>query len=183
MRRVDFLLRSLEVAAELGAEGLNLATGRRAPDPDLGDADRFVVDGLGQVLERGLELGVPVTLEPEPGHHVETLAHFDRLAADLPELRLCLDVSHVSVAEPEGTAAEAIRARGDRLALVHLEDAPLGRHEHLPFGEGELPIGEIVAALVEARFEGLCAVELSRHSHAAHELTAASLAYLRAAEG
>ena len=102
---------------------------------------------------------------------------------DVLKLRLTLDVSHVSVAEAEGTAAQAIRDHAGSLALVHLEDAPLGRHEHLPFGEGELPIPGILLALEEIGFAGLCAVELSRHSHAAHELVGQSMRALRAAEG
>lgn len=181
MRRVDLLLRSLELAAELGAEVLNLAAGPRDPAQDAADARRFLVEGLREVLARAEALGVPVALEPEPGHWVETLAEWAELARELPALGLTLDVGHVSVSAPEGTPAEAIRAFGASLRLVHLEDAPRGRHEHLPFGEGDLDLEETLRALREVRFEGLCAVELSRHSHAAHALPAATLARLKEA--
>ncbi len=182
MRRTDFLLRSLEVAAELGAEVLNLATGPLDPGQDTGAADCFILEGLREVIAKGVELGVPVALEPEPGHRVDTLAGYERLVHDLPELRLCIDVSHVSVAAEEGSVADAIRGHADRLALVHVEDAPRGVHEHLPFGEGDLPLAEILAALNEVDFAGLCAVELSRHSHAAHELVGSSISALREAQ-
>jgi len=111
------------------------------------------------------------------------LARYRRLREHLPELLLTIDVSHVSVADDEGTPAEALRANADVLALVHLEDAPRGRHEHLPFGQGDLDLPEVLAALVEQGFGGLCAVELSRHSHAAHELVGSSLGALRTALG
>jgi sugar phosphate isomerase/epimerase len=182
MMRMDLLLRSVEIAAELEAEVLNLATGPLLPGQDEGEADLFLLEGLREVLAKGIELGVPVALEPEPGHRVETLAQYNAIVSELTELRLTIDVSHVSVSTPEGTASEAIRTHASRLALVHIEDAPAGVHEHLPFGEGDLDVTGIVGALKDIEFAGICAVELSRHSHAAHELTAASLAALRRAE-
>ncbi len=182
MMRMDLLLRSVEIAAELEAEVLNLATGPLLPDQNEAEADLFLLEGLREVLAKGLELGVPIALEPEPGHRVETLAQYEAMALKLPELRLTIDVSHVSVSVPEGSPSEAIRKHAGRLALVHIEDAPTGVHEHLPFGEGDLDLHAILGALKEIDFAGLCAVELSRHSHAAHELTASSLAALRLAE-
>ncbi|HBP21244.1 MAG TPA: xylose isomerase, partial [Planctomycetes bacterium] len=101
------------------------------------------------------------------------------LRAELPELLLTLDVAHVSVCAEEGTPAEAIRAHAGALALVHLEDAPRGVHAHLPFGEGELDLAAVLSALQEIDFGGLCAVELSRHSHAAHELVPETMARLK----
>jgi sugar phosphate isomerase/epimerase len=186
MRRVDLLKRSVDIAAELQAEVLNLATGPStvdgSPAPDPEHAERFVVEGLREVLARAEEQGVTVALEPEPGHWVHSLAGYVALADQLPQLQLTIDVSHVSVTEPEGSVPDALRAHADRLALVHLEDAPRGRHEHLPLGEGDLDLPAVLGALTEVGFGGLCAVELSRHSHAAHELVPRTLEALRAAE-
>ncbi|MCA8920390.1 MAG: sugar phosphate isomerase/epimerase [Planctomycetes bacterium] len=181
MRRVDLLRRSLEVAAELQAEALTLHTGPLDPAQDAQDAQRFLLDGLSELLEKATELGVPLALEPEPGHFVATLAQFEALQATLPELRLTLDVAHVSVEAEEGTPAEALRRYADALAVVHLEDAPRRVHAHLPFGEGELDLPGVLQALVEVGFAGLCAVELSRHSHAAHSLVPATWDALQAA--
>lgn len=182
MRRLDHLRRCLEVGAELGAEALTLATGpapAAATDPVVTRALR--AEALRELVARGAELGVPVSLEPEPGHGVDTLAGWRALNEQLPELRLTLDVSHVSLVEPEGTPAEAIAAHAPHLAVVHLEDAPKGKHEHVPFGEGDLDLRGTLDALEAASFGGLCAVELSRHSHRGHELPRESLATLRAA--
>lgn len=181
LRRLDHLRRCLEVAAELQAEALTLATG---PAPAGGDPDvvhALRVEALRELCARGQELGVTVSLEPEPGHGVDTLAGWRALHDDVPGLGLTLDVSHVSLVEPEGTPAEAIAAHAAHLTVVHLEDAPRGRHEHVPFGEGDLDLPTTLAALAASGFQGLCAVELSRHSHRGHELPAASLAALRAA--
>lgn len=181
LTRLDHLRRCLELAAELGAEAMTLATGPAPRGLDATTARALRVEGLRELVARGAELGVPVSLEPEPGHGIDTLVGWRALKEDVPDLRLTLDVSHVSLVEPEGTAAEAITAHAADLAVVHLEDAPRGRHEHVPFGEGDLDVPGIVRALAHAGFGGLCAVELSRHSHRGHELPAISLAALRAA--
>ena len=180
MRRVDLLKRSVELAAALDAELLNLASGPREASQDPATAWLFLVGSLREVLDHAREHDVVVTVEPEPGHLVATLADFDRLSDEVGgDLPLCLDVSHVSVEADEGTPEAAIEAYAHRLALVHLEDAPRGRHEHLPLGEGELDLPAILGALTRVGFEGLCAVELSRHSHAAHTLVPQTLATLR----
>jgi sugar phosphate isomerase/epimerase len=57
-----------------------------------------------------------------------------------------------------------------------------GVHEHLMFGEGELDLDETLRVLSEIEFGGLVAVELSRHSHAAHETVPAARRALRVAE-
>ena len=50
------------------------------------------------------------------------------------------------------------------------------------FGDGELDLDEALAVLTEIGFDGLVAVELSRHSHAAHETVPGAMAALRASE-
>lgn len=180
MRRIDLLRRAVEIGAELGAEVVNLAAGPRDPEADPEDARRFLIEGLREVCRRAEELQIPVSLEPEPGHWIETLAGYHELQEELPELRLTLDVAHVSVAAEEGTPAEALLAEQSFLTLVHLEDAPSRIHEHLPLGEGDLDLQATLAALVQLDFQGLVAVELSRHSHAAHQLVPETLSRLRA---
>jgi sugar phosphate isomerase/epimerase len=50
------------------------------------------------------------------------------------------------------------------------------------FGEGELDLDESLRVLSEIDYTGMVAVELSRHSHAAHETVPAAKSALRAAE-
>jgi sugar phosphate isomerase/epimerase len=50
------------------------------------------------------------------------------------------------------------------------------------FGDGEVDLDEALSALVEVRYEGLVAVELPRHAHAAHAIVPRAMAALRAAE-
>ena len=62
------------------------------------------------------------------------------------------------------------------------DDGRRGVHEHLMFGDGEVDLDEALSALVEVRYEGLVAVELPRHAHAAHAIVPRAMAALRAAE-
>jgi sugar phosphate isomerase/epimerase len=56
-----------------------------------------------------------------------------------------------------------------------------GVHEHLMFGEGELDLPAALAALEEIGYDGLVAVELSRHAHRAHQVVPAAMRSLRQA--
>ena len=80
------------------------------------------------------------------------------------------------------SVTECVHRGAPTLAHVHIEDMRRGVHEHLMFGEGELDLEEALQALSDVSYEGLVAVELSRHSHAAHEVVPAAKAALRAAE-
>ena len=80
------------------------------------------------------------------------------------------------------SVTECVRRGAPTLAHVHIEDMRRGVHEHLMFGEGELDLDEALRVLTEIEYDGLVAVELSRHSHAAHEMVPAAKAALRVAE-
>jgi sugar phosphate isomerase/epimerase len=54
-----------------------------------------------------------------------------------------------------------------------------GVHIHLPFGEGDMDVPAILAALDEVGFDRLVCVELSRESHRADTMIPGSLRYLR----
>ena len=102
-----------------------------------------------------------------PGMLVETLADYEELQRRLghpPALGLTLDIGHIVCLEPM-SVTECVRRGAETLAHVHIEDMRRGVHEHLMFGEGELDLDESLRVLDEVGFDGLVAVELSRHSH------------------
>ena len=68
------------------------------------------------------------------------------------------------------------------MANVQIDDMRRGVHEHLPFGQGEVDLPDVLAALTDIRYGGLVHVELPRHTHAAPALAEQSLAALRRAE-
>jgi len=91
------------------------------------------------------------------------------LAEEL-DLSLCFDTGHVLAKYPGPvTFEEALRRSLPRLAEIHLHDGyyrpqPDGtfrRGNHLPLGEGDLPLGFLLDTLKEAAFEGPIIFELT----------------------
>lgn len=180
--RQRYLRASLEAAAALGAEVLVFCSGPLRPGMDPAAAWGWLVEGVAVACRRATELGLSIAIEPEPGHFIASLDDYRRLRADVaaPALGLTIDVGHVYVTETGSPAEQIARAlREERLLHVQIEDMRDRRHEHLPFGEGEIDFPPIIHALHAGGYAGYLGVELSRHSHRAAELAASSLAFLR----
>jgi sugar phosphate isomerase/epimerase len=182
-RRMELLCRAIDVAAELEAAVVSMWSGAIV-DHDAARAWDLLVDGMARVLEYAARNGIVLGFEPEPGMLVERLADYEELRRRLSHpaaLGLTLDVGHAVWGEPM-SPGECIRRGAPTLAHVHIDDGRRGVHEHLMFGDGEVDLDEALSALVEVRYEGLVAVELPRHAHAAHAIVPRAMAALRAAE-
>lgn len=206
-RRIDFLLRSVDLAAELDAEVVSIWSGaapggvtgdpagptpgmrgaRRARPAPAGAASELwerLVDGLTPVLDRARDQGRRLGFEPEPGMFLERPTGYLELRRRLgergAELGLTLDVGHL-IATRDLPVPGQIAALAPYLLHVQLDDAPLGRHEHRMFGEGVLDLAGTLAALRAAGFRGMAAVELSRDSHRGSEAARLAFAALRRA--
>ncbi|MFV0132697.1 sugar phosphate isomerase/epimerase family protein [Streptomyces sp. HMX87] len=182
-RRVDLLLRAVRVAADLGAHAVHCFSGTTPPGTDAGTAWKRLAEALAPALDTACEAGVPLAVEPEPGHLLATLDDFHRLRRALgdPEaLGLTLDIGHCQCLEPV-SPADCVRAAGPWLRHVQIEDMRRGVHEHLPFGDGEIDFPPVLAALAATGYQGLTVVELPRHSHAGPLFAERSLPFLRQA--
>ena len=177
-RRVEFLSRALEVAADTGADAMSFWAGVPKPGVDPVQARDWLRAGIEQVVRRAERLGTVAALEPEPGMLIETADDWAALA--IPGLRLALDTGHCLVTG-ERDPADAVRHFADSLGTVSIEDMRRGVHVHLPFGEGDMDIPGILAALEAIGFDRLVCVELSRESHRADTGIPEALAYLRRA--
>ena len=176
-RRLDFLTRALEVAAETGADAMSFWAGVPKPGVDLAQARDWLRAGIEQVVRRAEALGTVAALEPEPGMLVETVDDWRAIA--MPGLRLALDTGHCLVTGERAPDA-AVREFEDALGTVSLEDMRRGEHIHLPFGEGDMPVPGVLRALEAIGFEKLVCVELSRESHRADAMIPQALDYLKA---
>ncbi|MDR3083405.1 MAG: sugar phosphate isomerase/epimerase [Streptomyces sp.] len=182
-RRVDLLTRAVLVAAELGAHAVHCFSGITPPGTDEDTAWKRLADALAPVLDAAATAGVPLAIEPEPGHLLATLADFHRLRhalGDPAPLGLTLDIGHCQCLEPL-SPAECVRAAAPWLRHVQIEDMRRGLHEHLPFGDGDIDFPPVLAALSATTYEGLTVVELPRHSHAGPRYAELSLPFLRKA--
>ena len=183
-RRVDFLLRAVDIAAVLDAEAVSFWSGTKPADVGPQAAWRRLVEGCARVTEVAEERDVVLAFEPEPGHLVDRLdLYFDLAGAlgDPDRFGLTLDIGHCLCVGDE-PVPDAIREAGGRLANVHIEDMRREAHEHLDFGEGEIQFPPVLEALREVDYRGLVGVELSRHSHAADVVVPRAIEFLRQAE-
>ncbi|MGW6137583.1 sugar phosphate isomerase/epimerase family protein [Streptomyces sp. NPDC055140] len=184
--RTRLLIRAVQVAADLGAHAVHCFSGITPDGTDDGTAWKRLADALAPVLDTASAAGVPLAIEPEPGHLLATLADFHYLREEFggPEaLGLTLDIGHCQCLEPL-PPADCVREAAPWLKHVQIEDMRRGVHEHLPFGDGEIDFPPVLEALEATGYQGLTVVELPRHSHAGPQLAEESLRFLRtAAEG
>jgi sugar phosphate isomerase/epimerase len=182
-RRTDLLLRAVRVAADLGAHAVHCFSGIVPPGTDRDTAWDRLAASLAPVLEAAATAGVPLAVEPEPGHLLATLADFHHLRGllgDPAPLGLTLDIGHCQCLEPL-PPADCVRAAAPWLRHAQIEDMRRGVHDHLPFGEGEIDFPPVLAALADIGYRGLTVVELPRHSHAGPHHAERSLPFLRRA--
>lgn len=192
-RRLDLLLRHVDLAADLGASVVALWAGV-APDGSVGDArtgetgreelwERLCA-GLRAVLARGRAQGVQIAFEPEPGMFVSRPAGYEalleRLGEEGDELGLVLDLGHCH-ATRDLPVVDVIRRLAPRLVLVQLDDCRDGEHVHRMFGEGDLDLPAALGALLEVGFDGVAAVELSRDSYRGPEAARQAMRCLKSA--
>lgn len=181
--RVDLLRTAVRVGADLGAHAVHCFSGTVPSGTHRDQAWQRLAASMAPVLDAAAAAGIPLAVEPEPGHLLATLADFHRLrqVLDDPEhLGLTLDIGHCQCLE-QASPADCVREAAPWLRHVQIEDMRRGVHEHLPFGEGEIDFPPVLAALAEVGYQGLTVVELPRHSHAGPELARTSREFLRAA--
>lgn len=182
-RRIDFLSRSLQAAAELESDCVSLWSGTAETNPVSAADDQTLLDrlagGLQVLLREAEKLGTPIGFEPEPGMFIDSMSRFQRLLqwVDSPQLKLTLDLGHL-YCQGEVPIADYIARWSSHIVNVHVEDMRAGVHEHLMFGEGEMEFPPIIAALGAANYRGGVHVELSRHSHMAPIAAAQAFAVL-----
>ncbi|MGO1583393.1 MAG: sugar phosphate isomerase/epimerase family protein, partial [Actinomycetaceae bacterium] len=183
--RTAFLRRAVEIAQVLDADCVSLWSGVLPDDVTAEEGWSLMTGRLAELVPFAAERGVVLSIEPEPGMLVETVADALRLRADLGDpdgVGLTVDLGHCVAVEPEGVVG-ALRAAGDLLRNVQVDDMLPGVHEHLELGHGDLDLAAAIATLREIGYAGVAAVELPRHSHDAPRLARTSLAAWEAAAG
>lgn len=183
-RRIDFLLRAIDIASTLGADCVSLWSGVVHDRVDRGTAweepiwDRLL-DAMRVVIEHAEAQNVRLGFEPEPDMFIDTMDRYRELLTRLGDdrLKLTLDVGHLWC-QQELPLDKVLLEWRDQMVNVHLEDMKAGVHEHLMFGEGEIDFSEVLSALGSLGYEGGVFVELSRHSHQAVQAATEAYAFL-----
>lgn len=182
--RLDFLRWGVDLGAELGAEAVSFWSGGGPSDASDEDCWARLTDGARALLEHAQARGVTLGFEPEPGMFVERPAGFDelrrRLGSGGERLGLTLDVGHC-LCTGDLPVADVVERYAADLVQVQLDDIRDGVHEHRMFGEGDLDLPGVLAALKAAGYTGLAQVELSRDAHRGAWAAETAIERLRAA--
>ncbi|WOQ69401.1 sugar phosphate isomerase/epimerase [Microbacterium limosum] len=169
--------RSIRLAASAGARhyviggGAIRSTGRR--DEDYRIAGEF----LDTVAERARAAGLVASYHPHLGSLAQAPEQIDALFA-ATSIGLCADVAHIAAGG--GDPAAVIRRHADRLAYVHLKDLDATTHAFMPLGEGDLDLGGIIDAVVDAGYDDWITVELDGYEGDQSAAAARSLRFLQA---
>jgi L-ribulose-5-phosphate 3-epimerase len=177
--RVNFLLRSIDLAKVLQAECVSLWSGRAPDSVDEEVGMKRIVQAMKPVLDHAEQAGMNLAFEPEPGMFIDTLDRFDQLDQRLrhPLFQLTIDLGHVHCLS-EGDIPALLSQWRARIMNIHIEDMVPGIHEHLMFGQGTMDFPSISAALRQIGYDKGVHVELSRHSHMGVEAVQAAMKFL-----
>ncbi len=180
-RRLDYLKRCVDLAADLGATVVSTWSGSGPDDLDPEEGFDRLADGLARLCAHAAGSGLRVGFEPEPGMAVDTTGQWPavRAAVGHAALGLTLDVGHC-LATREGDPARILRRYAADIVVLQVDDHRPGRHEHLMFGEGEVAWPALAAAVDASGYAGPIEVELSRHSSEAPAAARQSRDFLRA---
>ena len=162
--RLDFLKRSVDIAADLNADCVSFWSGTEiAP---AGVLMNRLVDRGERLAEHATKRNVLLAFEPEPGMFIDTMDKFAELHERIhhPAFGLTMDVGHLQC-NGELPISRFLADCKHVLRNVHIEDMHRGVHDHLMFGEGEIDFEDVFAGLRAANYAGGVFVELSRHSH------------------
>jgi sugar phosphate isomerase/epimerase len=148
----DEMRRSLDVAADLGAEKVVAhppASGfMGAYAEDL--VEPLAAEGLAEMLDHAEARGVSICLEnmfPRYRLGVEP-SFFAPLLESHPNLRITLDTGHAFIeGRRGGRLMDFIKALGSRIGHLHVSDNNGRRDEHLPLGQGKIPFDRVARAL------------------------------------
>lgn len=158
---VSTFRRAAQLAIELGAQKMLLTAGRGQEDEPRESAWTRAIDSLGEIVTYAAELGLDCVLEPlqRVESNLVVTARDAALALSqvaAPTLGVVLDTVAANVAGD--SVDDYFAVLGDRVQHIHLIDgSPTG---HLAWGDGRLPLGDIVAALDRQGYAGAATIEL-----------------------
>lgn len=180
-KRVDYTLRCIDLAADLGARNLSTEPGGPLQDFTREEALRLFKEGLMQIEERARSRNILVLIEPEPDLLIENSRQFLELYRELDPgvFGLNFDIGHFFCVGED----PADRVKDLRFATrhYHLEDiAPSREHHHLMLGEGAIDIPRVLDAISETGFDGFVTVELYTYEDQPVEAVQTAWKYLEA---
>ncbi len=179
-KRVDYTLRCIDLAAQLGAKTISTEPGGPLHDFTPEEGLRIFREGLMQVEERARRKAVRILIEPEPGLLIENSTQFLELFRTLDPgvFGLNFDIGHFYCVGED--VPSLVRSLSHYAPHYHLEDIGRSReHHHLALGVGAMPIPKILDTIVETGFDGFVTVELYTYENYPVQAALDAMAYLK----
>ena len=178
-KRVDYTLRCLDLAKELGATNISTEPGGPLDGMTRSEGLRLYKEGLKAVEEKARENSIRILIEPEPGLLVETSSQFMELIDELDQgvFGLNFDIGHFfCVGENPAGLVPAMKSLAHHF---HLEDiASTREHHHLLPGKGAIDLFGVLNTISGIDYEGFVTVELYTYEHAAIDAAVQAFEYL-----
>ncbi|MDF2502272.1 MAG: Xylose isomerase protein barrel [Anaerosporomusa subterranea] len=161
-KSIDYIKRSIDVAAELGAPFVSLCSGYSTYGQSLDDAWMAMMDSLGTLLEHSA--GMPLELVLEPGNRYETdlvvtvddaikaVNAFDGRIGILP------DTGHLFVNKE--SLSDVVEKMQGYITHYHIDDNMGITDDHMVPGQGKMSYDIFLQKLKQYQYQGYLAVEL-----------------------
>ena len=162
---VDEMLRSLEVAAELGAKKVVLHPSIVfGMGPFVMDTVKdYFFEFLEEMVAAANRLKLTICLEnmmPRNMLGVEP-ADFEEIFEMYPTLQMTLDTGHANISAPAGSRLlELVERFGNRLGHIHISDNLGKRDDHLAVGQGTVDFSTLISRLVELGYDDTITLEV-----------------------
>ena len=168
-RSLRFMLRAVEVTAELGCKQMLLTPGWGYLDGSSGEAMKYSLDSIAKITRHGEENGVILALEhlsPISSNLVNTASQLKAVLETIqsPNLKAMLDTCQVGLVNEH--VRDYLDLIGEDLIHVHIVDGTPGGH--LAFGDGILPLEDYVKTLGEYGYSHYLSMEIADRRYFAH---------------
>lgn len=162
---VDYLLRSLETAAAIGTDKMQIAAKHSGYGRDREEVWKIFVENTGTLCQRAEELGVDIimeTLSPSEGNLLTTADDVAKLQKAVGSKALCTMIDVVPPFIANEPFAEYFDKCGDTMKYVHICncDGATEFHMQLDDPDGKIPLSDFFRILKRQNYDGWCSVEL-----------------------
>lgn len=154
------IIDALEISRKLGSHLINPLAGKVAPGASVDQAKDVAISNLRRVASSVEDAGVTLCIEglntiDNPGYLVDTTElGFEIVdAVNSPAVKYLYDAYHMQVME--GNIISTVTENLNKIGHIQISDVP-GRHEP---GSGEINYPNVLAAIDQAGYKGLTALE------------------------
>jgi len=165
MQTLDYLIKSAEIAAEIGTEKMQITVPHSGYGTNRQMTWNALVDGVGQLCKRAEELGIDIIMEslsPSEGNLITTADDLLKLFKEVksPALKGMMDaVPPVIACEPFSEYFDKLK---EKMAYIHLCNTNGATEFHMQLDDlrGLIPMTALFRIFQRYEYKGWCSVEL-----------------------